>query len=571
LSLIRRPSPWWLLILLIPVVTAPFVHGYYQQIVAATVAIDAFAAIGLAITLQKTGQPSLAQTTFMAVGAYTAGLLELNAHWPLLPAAIAGIVLAGVSAWVVGAILLNLEGLYFALGTLALNAAVISILTNSAFFGNASGLQGLTRLHLGALVPEQTMTIVGWLAVLIGLVVAQRIDRSRLGRGMRMLRESLKVTQSVGFDPASLKRTAFAISGAYAGAAGVLMTMLFGIVNPGLFAIGTSISLVTMVIAGGEALAGTVAGAVVIVLVHEGTRSALQYAPVTLIGGIDLIVNGLVLIAILRLWPGGLTALAESIAPKRERTFAVPPARELAPIEASDGPIVAARGIRHHFGGVYAVDDVGLQVSPGKIVAVIGPNGAGKTTLLSILAGFLELQEGEIAIDGISIADLPAYARARRGIATTFQHIEVVQRMSVAENVLATGTREDAVLRSLAAVELIDVADREVSALSFGQQRMVELARVLARDETPRVLLMDEPASGLSQVERQTLENVIRRFARAGTAVVLVEHDVGFVARIADHILCLNYGVELAEGPPEELLRLPVVIEAYVGKAFANS
>jgi branched-chain amino acid transport system permease protein len=349
------------------------------------------------------------------------------------------------------------------------------------------------------------------------------------------------------------------------------MTMLFGIVNPGLFAIGTSISLVTMVIAGGEALAGTVAGAVVIVLVHEGTRSALQYAPVTLIGGIDLIVNGLVLIVILRLWPGGLTALAESIAPKRERTFAVPPARELAPIEVSDGPIVAARGIRHHFGGVYAVDDVGLQVSPGEIVAVIGPNGAGKTTLLSILAGFLELQEGEIAIDRISIADLPAYARARRGIATTFQHIEVVQRMSVAENVLAAGTREDAVLRSLAVVELIDVADREVSALSFGQQRMVELARVLACDETPRVLLMDEPASGLSQLERQTLENVIRRFARAGTAVVLVEHDVGFVGRIADRILCLNYGVELAEGPPEELLRLPVVVEAYVGKAFANS
>jgi branched-chain amino acid transport system ATP-binding protein len=120
-------------------------------------------------------------------------------------------------------------------------------------------------------------------------------------------------------------------------------------------------------------------------------------------------------------------------------------------------------------------------------------------------------------------------------------------------------------------VELIDVADREVSALSFGQQRMVELARVLACDETPRVLLMDEPASGLSQLERQTLENVIRRFARAGTAVVLVEHDVGFVGRIADRILCLNYGVELAEGPPEELLRLPVVVEAYVGKAFANS
>jgi ABC-type branched-subunit amino acid transport system ATPase component len=135
----------------------------------------------------------------------------------------------------------------------------------------------------------------------------------------------------------------------------------------------------------------------------------------------------------------------------------------------------------------------------------------------------------------------------------------------VRENVLASGTREAAVALALDAVGLRDAAGVPVSELSFGQQRMVELARVLARDETPRVLLMDEPASGLSQSERVTLAGVVRAFAAAGTAIVLVEHDVAFVARLADRILVLDHGVPIAEGPPDSLLREQVVIDAYLG------
>ena len=570
----------WAALLLLPAVAAPFVHAQYMAVVLATIAIDGIAAIGLAITLEKAGQPSLAQATFMAIGAYTTGMLEINAHVPLLPAAIAGVVVAGVAAYLIGAVLLELEGLYFALGTLALVTAVVAILSNALWFGGAVGLQSLTRLTFGGLTTESSVMLFAWLLLFAGLVLGQVIDHSKLGRGMRMLRESGKVARSVGMDPAAIKRLAFTISGAYAGAAGGLMTMLFGIVNPQLFSLAASIAIVSMVVVGGEALWGTVIGAIVMVGFGEITRFELQFAPVSLIGGINLVLNGAILIVIMRLWPGGVSALAGLF--RRGRA--------LAPAGAGDGlplPLVAmghlavppspangfalrATGISHRFGGVTALTDVALTVRSGEILAVIGPNGAGKTTLLSILGGFHELQRGMVELGERSIGRLAAHERARLGIAATFQHMEVVQRMSVEENVLASGHRRDVVRSAIEAVGLGENAQDPVSALSFGQQRMVELARAIARPGLPRVLLMDEPASGLSARERLLLADVIKYFARSGTAVILVEHDVGFVARLADQILVLDHGVPIAEGPPEPILRAPNVVEAYIGRAVAT-
>jgi branched-chain amino acid transport system permease protein len=563
-----RGRPWWLLALL-PAIAACIMRAPYHLLVMGTIGIDAIAAVGLAITLRKAGQPSLAQTTFMAIGAYTTSLLELGAHWPLLPAAIAGVAVAAASAWLIGALLLNLEGLYFALGTLALNAAAVAIFRNAGVFGNDEGLQGLSAIALPGLTQEQAPTVIAWLLVAAGLALAMQLDRGRFGRGLRMLRESPKVAQSVGFDPTALKRNAFMLSGAYAGVAGVLLTAQLSVVNPSLFLLGNSIALVAMVITGGEALLATVGGAILIVLVHEISRSALQYAPVTLSGGIDLIVNGLVLVVILRFWPRGLTSLGSLFARRAAAVAAAPPEpTRPALLDVVPGtPVLDARGISHRFGGVFAVDGVSLSVAAGEIVAVIGPNGAGKTTLLTILGGYHDIQHGEVDLAGVPVERLAPFRRARRGIAATFQHMEVVQQMSVRENVLASGTRVDAIAPALAAVGLLDAQHADVAELSFGQQRMVELARVLARNETPRILLMDEPASGLSQAERATLTDVVRSFSAAGTAVVLVEHDVGFVARLADRILVLDHGVPIAHGVPATLLREQVVIDAYLGSA----
>jgi branched-chain amino acid transport system permease protein len=566
----RRAAPWWLLLLL-PAIAGTFLHASYYLQLFGTIGIDAIAAVGLALTLRKAGQASLAQTTFMAVGAYTCAMLELNLHWPLLIAGIVGVAAAAGSAYVVGAILLNLEGLYFALGTLALNAAAIALLSNSGLFGNASGLEDLPAIHIPGLSSDQAPTVIIWIFAALGLWLATSLDVARFGRGLRMLRESAKVTQSVGFNPASLKRNAFALSGAYAGVAGVLLGAQLSVVNPSLFSLVNSISLLAMVIVGGESLIAAVGGAIIIVVVHEITSNVLQNlpsVPLSLIGGIGIIVNGMLLIVILRFWPRGLTSLGALWARPRATAadFAGVVPASPAPLTIAKGTqVVAARGISHRFGGVYAVEGASLTVAAGEILAVIGPNGAGKTTLLTVLGGFHPLQTGEIDIAGHAVDMLAPFRRARLGVAATFQHMEVVEQMSVRENVLASGTHHAAIAPALAAVGLLDHIDTPVSELSFGQQRMVELARVLARDTTPRVLLMDEPASGLSQNERVTLGAVIRSFAAAGTAVVLVEHDVGFVQRLADRILVLVHGVPIAEGAAATLLREQVVIDAYLG------
>ncbi|MDB5042802.1 MAG: transporter related protein [Candidatus Eremiobacteraeota bacterium] len=568
----------WAALLLVPVIAAPFVHSQYLAVVLATIAIDCIAALGLAITLEKAGQPSLAQATFMAIGAYTTGLLELGAHWNMIPAVIAGVVVAGAAAYVIGAILLGLEGLYFALGTLSLVTAVVAILANAPWFGGAVGLDSLQRLQLGGMTTESSVMLVAWLLLLVGLVVGQVVDHGILGRGMRMLRESGKVTRSVGMDPAAIKRVAFAMSGAYAGLAGGLLTMLFGIVNPQLFSLATSIAIVAMVVVGGEALWGTVVGAVIMVGFGEITRYELQFAPVSMIGGINLILNGAILVVIMRVWPGGVSAI--STLRRRGRVRVSDAAIAPLPLvgmghAATETPsderfALRATGIGHRFGGVTALTDVALTVRSGEVLAVIGPNGAGKTTLLSILGGFHELQRGMVELGDRSVGRLPAHERARLGIAATFQHMEVVQRMSVEENVLAAGRRRDVVRSAIEAVGLAEHPHDPVSTLSFGQQRMVELARAIARPSLPRVLLMDEPASGLSARERTLLGDVIKYFARSGTAVILVEHDVGFVARLADRILVLDHGVAIAEGPPEPILRAPNVVDAYIGKAMAS-
>ncbi|MCU1464046.1 MAG: transporter related protein, partial [Acidimicrobiales bacterium] len=489
-----------------------------------------------------------------------------------------GVLVAAGAAYVIGAILLGLEGLYFALGTLSLVTAVVAILANAPWFGGAVGLDSLQRLQFGGMTTESSVMLVAWLLLLVGLVVGQLVDHGILGRGMRMLRESAKVTRSVGMDPAAIKRVAFTISGAYAGLAGGLLTMLFGIVNPQLFSLATSIAIVAMVVVGGEALWGTVVGAVIMVGFGEITRYELQFAPVSLIGGINLILNGAILVVIMRVWPGGVSAIGTLF--RRRRPVRASEA-EVAPLPlvgmghgATETPsaerfALRATGIGHRFGGVTALTDVALTVRSGEVLAVIGPNGAGKTTLLSILGGFQELQRGMVELGDRSVGRMPAHERARLGIAATFQHMEVVQRMSVEENVLAAGRRRDVVRSAIEAVGLAENPHDPVSTLSFGQQRMVELARAIARPSLPRVLLMDEPASGLSARERTLLGDVIKYFARSGTAVILVEHDVAFVARLADRILVLDHGVPIAEGPPEPILRAPNVVEAYIGKAVA--
>jgi branched-chain amino acid transport system ATP-binding protein len=245
-------------------------------------------------------------------------------------------------------------------------------------------------------------------------------------------------------------------------------------------------------------------------------------------------------------------------------------------------------GLEQSFGGVMALAGVSFQVPEGLIYAVIGPNGAGKTTVFNVLCGFYQPSTGSIRFDGRELVGLPPHRIAARGIARTFQNLQLFFNMTVAENVMVgchlrarTGLlaatlrlprvrREERQLREWAceALDLCDLADRAeqpAGALPYGLMKRVEIARALAMQ--PRLLLLDEPAAGLNDTETLALRELIARIRASGVTVLLVEHHMPLVMGVSDRLLVLDYGSVLAEGTPAEIQADPRVVAAYLGGA----
>ena len=253
---------------------------------------------------------------------------------------------------------------------------------------------------------------------------------------------------------------------------------------------------------------------------------------------------------------------------------------------AERDPLLILRGVCKSFGGVQAVSNITFDVHTGEAVGLVGPNGAGKTTLFNCVCGQLRPERGEILFDGTSLIGLPTYKRARLGIGRTYQRVEVFTDMSVRDHLmvaerarqgegrlwrdllnLSKPTREET-KRVEAILELVGIAqlaDTSVNALGLGNCRLVELARALAAE--PKILLADEPSSGLDLLETTEVAAVLRTVQRErGTAVLLVEHDLSMVAEVVDRTIVMDLGAMLAQGTFDEVMADPAVREAYLGQ-----
>ncbi len=253
-------------------------------------------------------------------------------------------------------------------------------------------------------------------------------------------------------------------------------------------------------------------------------------------------------------------------------------------------PLLEVSGLTRRYAGLVAVDNVDMQVMPGGVHAVIGPNGAGKTTLFNLVSGLVPPSAGSIRFAGLDVTRLPADRRAALGLARTFQNIRVFAAMTVLENALTglharliastpsvvlrlpafRAEERRAVARARAALDLVGLADKagqRAQALSYGDQRRLEIARAMAPE--PRLLLLDEPAAGMNPAETAALAVLVRRLSGFGATVLLVEHDMGFVMDISDRVTVLNFGKLIYEGTPQAVRQEPAVIEAYLGHKVA--
>ncbi len=250
-------------------------------------------------------------------------------------------------------------------------------------------------------------------------------------------------------------------------------------------------------------------------------------------------------------------------------------------------PLLETKKVTRMFGGLMALDDVSFKVPKGAICGLIGPNGAGKTTLINVISGLVPVTKGDILLEGQLISGLPPHRIAERGIGRTFQNIRLFSELSVLENVMMghhlkqRGTlietllhfprsRKDERASSQKALELLQslrmehLAQVPARALSYGDQRRVEIARALALE--PQLLLLDEPAAGMNSTETAHLTEFLLELNKTSLTLLIIEHDMDLIMQISDLVIVLNFGMKIAEGPPNTVQDERQVIEAYLGE-----
>ena len=581
-----------------------FANGYYVFIIA-TMALTAITGIGLNVLTGLTGQVSFGHVGFYAIGAYTVAILTTSAKlsvWLALP-------LAALLAAMMGALLalpaLRVRGPYLAMVTIAFGFMVEhGAVEWRSLTGGQNGIMGVPSLPYPLLPAGVSLGERG--VALAAIVIAAaltwaywKLATSNLGRAMRAVKDSETAAESIGLNPVFIKSAAFVISAACAGLAGGLFAPLSGFVTPSTFAFSQSLLFVLVVVIGGAGTAaGPLVGALIVVLLPEALAGLAEYR---------LLFFGALMLLVLWIAPEGIVGEAARWL-KRQRPLragagaAQLPARvqPCGRVDAAAPAAIAAQRAHGHvaapqageslvidhlsitFGGIKAVNALTLRAEPGCITSLIGPNGAGKTTVLNMLSGFYRPDGGTIRLGGQPLQDRPAWAIARAGVARTYQTSQLFSSLSVLDNLIvaqaggrpgqpfARGALAQHQTATQCALQLArfvgfdgDLLRRAVE-LPHVDRRLIEIARALAA--SPAVLLLDEPAAGLSREDKTRLATLLERIAHSGIAVVLVEHDMALVMGISHHVVVIDAGLCIAAGVPAEVQQSAEVKKAYLGE-----
>lgn len=594
----------------------PFIgtNGYALQVLNLAF-IYSIAALGVTIATGITGMVVLGQAAFMGLGAYTAGLLMTGLALPWWIALAVAIVATGAVGAALGLVSTRIKGHYLAITTLGLNEIFRLVVLNESWLtGGPFGLRDIPTLSLPVMGggTAQQLYIPLFLLTVLVYVLALRIYRTSFGRQMRSIRDDDLAAESMGVNSRSVRVMSFALCSVFGAIAGGVFVLTFGFISPNNFLVFESIKLLLMVVIGGlGSIGGTFLGALVVIGLPEALRDLQTYY---------LAIFGLGVVVILLIVPKGLGIIADwllapwlpgeegnelgevkaqdvsneaSLEEEDARAMAVAARlkteRERSGSEApglAGEPLLRIENVSKSFGGIVALNDVSFNVTRGEILGLIGPNGSGKSTMINACSGIVNVSAGRIMLDGQVISGLPAWDVHAAGISRIFQNVRVWNSMTVLENVMichpatrqarvitgAIGTgkaradeelaRDDA-LKALDLMGIRHLASRCASDLSFGQSRLVELARSIVNK--PKLLLLDEPGAGLRGGLIMELAEILKQLRNQGMTILVVEHRVKLVVSMCDRIVVLNLGDKIAEGSAQSVARDPIVIDAYLG------
>jgi branched-chain amino acid transport system permease protein len=557
------------------------------------IGLAALVAMGLMLLTGVAGLTSFGQAAFVGLGAYTTAYLTTQHGISPWLGLVAGLVLTGVVAWLLGLITLRLSGHYLPLGTIAWGLSLYYLFGNIQALGEHNGIPGIVPISFFgiSLLKGRYMFFLIWACVLLAAWASSNLLDSRPGRAIRALKNGAHMAESMGVNTASYKIIIFVWAALLAGLSGWLYAHMERTVSPSPFSLSVGIEYLFMVVVGGSgSVWGALLGAAFILAVKDQLQNLL---PLVLHSqsNFELIGFGILMILMLQYASNGLWPLVSGwwarLGGGSRRGAAAPPQAPALPHRARPQAgqlVLEVNGLRKEFGGLVAVNDISFSMRAGEIMGLIGPNGAGKSTTFNLVSGVIPATRGEVRFMGESIGGLPARSIATRGVGRTFQHVQLLPTMSVLENValgahlrnhvgvlagaLHTDRAREAQLLHEAAVQLkrVGLGDylyEQAGNLALGQQRILEIARALACD--PVLLLLDEPAAGLRYKEKQELAQVLEQLRDEGLSILLVEHDMDFVMRLTNHLVVMDFGTKLAEGPPAEIRENPVVLQAYLG------
>ncbi len=567
----------------------PWLSNNYFIHIAALIGVFMIVAVGMNILVGMTGLVSLGHAGLFAIGAYTSAMLSTRAELSFWLSALAAIVLTGVVGAVLALAALRARGIYLAMVTIAFGIIVEQLaLDQDEFTGGFMGISSIPYPSIGdfTLSSPYRLYLIACLAG-VSLWLAGNLRRSRWGRALVAVRESWVAAESLGVSRYRMETMAFALSAALTGLGGALFASHNAFIAPGIFGFDLSILMLLFVILGGLGTVwGPAVGTVVLLVLPELIAGFTQ---------IRLVIYGAVMLACLYFMPQGIAGFFEARIEERKRRQRRLPDADVEALQASIAarqptggaePLVEIAGISKVFGGLVALDSLNMEIRPGTIHSLIGPNGAGKTTLVNVLSGFYRPDGGQIRFAGRRVSGWSAHRMAARGVARTFQATRLFPQLSVVENVMVglhahldhglapalvstpamRAEERRAEARALAALAFVGFPGDPLETaanLAFGHKRLVEIARALATH--PVLLLLDEPAAGLTSVEIAALDGLITRIRDMGVTVLLIEHHMDLVMEISQRVSVLDYGRMIAEGRPEEVRVNPQVVEAYLG------